>query len=255
MKIGPKEARLREARNANWITKRPTKPARAAPANPKETTMNANETDNAPAPAGLADDLSVPSFLVRPKLTPEERKALKAKDAKAAKIKNPKSKASAAAKMLGANPSQLRSSGAKPKAAKAPKPAKARKAKTLGEAAADDVMTLMTAPAGTDAVAALEKGAKQRKAPRAPKVAAPAEGQPAAASSRPDGLRAGSKQALLLDAAVAAGSIGATEAELCKKLGGWKKCAVTLRRVCEKVGAKVERVEGRFVVTQKGVAA
>jgi hypothetical protein len=73
-------------------------------------------------------------------------------------------------------------------------------------------------------------------------------------TGRPDGLRTDSKQAKLLDAAVAAGAKGSTEAELCKKLGGWKKCAVTLRRVCEKVGAKVERADGRFVVTLKKTA-
>lgn len=58
-----------------------------------------------------------------------------------------------------------------------------------------------------------------------------------ATTSRPDGLREGSKQAVMLDMALR--DEGATEAAICKKLG-WKKCRVTLRRVADKVGAKLE---------------
>lgn len=93
-------------------------------------------------------------------------------------------------------------------------------------------------PAGKEAA---KKPAKAAKGAKAPTVAADFR-------NRPDGLRRGSKLALLLDAAAAAGKAGATEAELCKKLG-WKACAVTLRRVCDRVGAKCERKDGKFVVT------
>lgn len=71
---------------------------------------------------------------------------------------------------------------------------------------------------------------------------------------RPDGLKAGTKLAKLLDAAVAAGPKGSTEDDLCKKLGGWKKCRVTLRRVVERVGGKLTTVDGRLVVTLKKAA-
>lgn len=56
-------------------------------------------------------------------------------------------------------------------------------------------------------------------------------------AARPDGLRPGSKQAIMLDLALR--DEGATETAICKKLG-WKKCRVTLKRVAEKVGAKLE---------------
>lgn len=60
--------------------------------------------------------------------------------------------------------------------------------------------------------------------------------KPAVESGRPDGLRTGSKQAVMLDLALAEG--GATEKAICTQLG-WKKCRVTLKRVCDKVGAKL----------------
>lgn len=53
-------------------------------------------------------------------------------------------------------------------------------------------------------------------------------------AARPNGLRIGSKQAIMFDMAAAPG--GATEEAICAKLG-WKKCRVTLKRVCDKVGA------------------
>lgn len=53
---------------------------------------------------------------------------------------------------------------------------------------------------------------------------------------RVDGLRENTKQAVMLDMALR--DEGASEAAICKKLG-WKKCRVTLKRVCEKVGAKL----------------
>lgn len=56
-------------------------------------------------------------------------------------------------------------------------------------------------------------------------------------ADRPDGLRDGSKQAVMLDLALH--EDGATEQAICHKLG-WKKCRVTLKRVCDKVGAKLE---------------
>ena len=59
----------------------------------------------------------------------------------------------------------------------------------------------------------------------------------ATTAARPDGLRPGSKQAIMLDMVLR--EEGATELAICKKLG-WKKCRVTLKRVAEKVGAKLE---------------
>jgi hypothetical protein len=50
---------------------------------------------------------------------------------------------------------------------------------------------------------------------------------------RKDGLRSGSKMAMMIDMVLAPG--GATEAEVCKKLG-WKACLVTLKRTAEKGG-------------------
>lgn len=92
------------------------------------------------------------------------------------------------------------------------------------------------------------------KAPAAP-AAKPAAKAPAKAPAkakkssgvevRPDGLRVGSKSALMLDLALAAGKGGITEEAICKKLG-WKHCAVTLRRVCERVGVKLSRKDGTF---------
>lgn len=73
------------------------------------------------------------------------------------------------------------------------------------------------------------------------------------ASTRPDGLRQGSKQAVMLDMALAPG--GATEEAICKKLG-WKRCRVTLKRVCDKVGAKLSRDDktGKFQATLRKAA-
>lgn len=58
------------------------------------------------------------------------------------------------------------------------------------------------------------------------------------AAARTDGLRPGSKQAIMLDLALR--DEGATELAICQKLG-WKKCRVTLKRVAEKVGARLEQ--------------
>ena len=103
---------------------------------------------------------------------------------------------------------------------------------------------------GDAAIAAAAPKAAAAKTAKATKTAKPAQ----ASGTRPDGLKAGTKLAKLLDAAVAAGTMGATEAELCKKLGGWKKCRVTLRRVVERVGGKLTTVDGRLVVTLKKAA-
>lgn len=79
-----------------------------------------------------------------------------------------------------------------------------------------------------------EKAKDAKKAAPVKKVAAKVA---KAAGGRPDGLREGSKQAIMLDLALR--GEGATEAAMCKKLG-WKKCRVTLKRVAEKVGAKLD---------------
>lgn len=94
-----------------------------------------------------------------------------------------------------------------------------------------------------------KKAARARSAPRqrvgarpqAPKPA-PAKPSPAPSASpaiRADGLKPGSKQAMLLDLVLQPGP-GKTEEELCKALD-WKKCRVTLTRVCERVGAKLDK--------------
>ncbi len=65
--------------------------------------------------------------------------------------------------------------------------------------------------------------------------------------ARLDGLRPDSKQSIMLDLALR--DEGATEQAICQKLG-WKKCRVTLKRVCDKVGAKLrseKNVKGETV--------
>lgn len=57
-----------------------------------------------------------------------------------------------------------------------------------------------------------------------------------AAKARPDGLRAGSKMATMLDMALR--PVGATEAEICTAIG-WKKCRVTLGRAAKKAGCEL----------------
>ena len=74
-----------------------------------------------------------------------------------------------------------------------------------------------------------------------------AGGDATGGAARPDGLRTGSKQAIMLDLALASG--GATEEAICKELG-WKKCRVTLKRVADKVGAvltQTKNAEGKTV--------
>lgn len=80
-----------------------------------------------------------------------------------------------------------------------------------------------------------------------------ASGKPAkvarkGAALRPDGLTEGSKNAVMLDLAMKAGKAGITEKAICAKLG-WKACAVTLKRVCERVGVTLTRKDGLFHVT------
>ncbi len=81
---------------------------------------------------------------------------------------------------------------------------------------------------------AATKTAKKAAGKKAPKTPAAPKAAPAASAGRLDGLRTGSKQAQMLDMVL--DPTGATEAEICRALG-WKKCRVTLKRVCEKVGA------------------
>lgn len=100
---------------------------------------------------------------------------------------------------------------------------------------------------GKEEVRKLTANKKELTMPK-PKIADPKAKAKAkqAAQARADGLRAGTKQAIMLDALIAAGDKGITEDALCKKLGGWKACAVTLRRVCDRTGTKLENREGRF---------
>jgi hypothetical protein len=51
-----------------------------------------------------------------------------------------------------------------------------------------------------------------------------------AAHARPDGLRAGSKMATMIDMVLR--PVGATEAEICAVIG-WKQCRVTLTRAAK----------------------
>ncbi len=108
---------------------------------------------------------------------------------------------------------------------KAPKPAKAPKKPAAKK----------TAKKAAKKTAKLAGKAKTK-----PAAAKAAKSEPSTAGKRPDGLREGSKQAVMIDMALDAK--GATEAEMCAKLG-WKKCRVTLGRVAEKIGAKLERRE------------
>lgn len=79
-----------------------------------------------------------------------------------------------------------------------------------------------------------------------------------AAGARTDGLRAGSKQAILFDLVAAPG--GVTEAAACKKLG-WQKCRVTIKRVVERAGRVLstsKNAKGETVYAlapEKGAAA
>lgn len=130
-------------------------------------------------------------------------------------------------------------------------------------------MQTQTTTAAKKAPPVQAKKAAKKAAPRKPAKKAvgakkaPAGKKPPAkaakrVSARPDGLREGSKQAIMLDMALR--DSGATEADICKKLG-WKKCRVTLRRVAEKVGAKIEakkNVKGEtvyFATLPKGKAS
>lgn len=121
---------------------------------------------------------------------------------------------------------------------KTSKPPTAKKPPTIADGEA----------AEAHAAAAEKRSAKKLRAPAAAKPpaapkaekatkAAAAKAAPATVSGRPDGLREGSKQALMLDMALA--PEGATEKAICAKLG-WKKCRVTLKRTADKVGAKIE---------------
>ena len=118
-----------------------------------------------------------------------------------------------------------------------------------------DMQTSKPAPEGATQESTLKKTApkKTAKTPKkasarkpAPKAARKAVKRPAPkkakksapAGTRPDGLREGSKQAVMLDMALR--PEGATEAAICKKLG-WKKCRVTLKRTADRVGATLTK--------------
>lgn len=96
-----------------------------------------------------------------------------------------------------------------------------------------DMATKKT-PAKKAAPKAAKKPAGKPAAKKAPKAPAAPKATPAASPGRPDGLRPGSKQAMMLDMALRPN--GASEAEICQALD-WKKCRVTLKRTAEKVGA------------------
>lgn len=113
-------------------------------------------------------------------------------------------------------------------AAAQPKETTTMKTKTTTKAAAKK----------TTRKAAATKKPASAKSPAAANARTPVKAKSTAATGdRPDGLRAGSKQAMMLDLVLR--DQGATEKALCAELG-WKKCRVTLKRVCEKVGAKLK---------------
>ncbi len=68
--------------------------------------------------------------------------------------------------------------------------------------------------------------------------------------TRPDGLRTGTKNAILLDAAIAAGEKGSTWEALAKKVG-WTRCTWALKNVCKITHAKLTEKDGRVFVTPK----
>lgn len=115
-----------------------------------------------------------------------------------------------------------------------PKPPKNHPAAEAAQQQETAMKTAKKAPAKTTAAKAPKATARKPAPKKAGKTPAAVENARTPAGARPDGLRAGSKQAVMLDMVLAPN--GATEAEICKKLG-WKKCRVTLKRVCEKVGA------------------
>lgn len=107
----------------------------------------------------------------------------------------------------------------------------------------ETTMKKTTKKASSKKTSSKAKAAPKAKAPAkkatAKKPAAKVDPKPEttktpAPGARPDGLRPDSKQAVMLDLALAEG--GATEKAICEKLG-WKKCRVTLKRVADKVGA------------------
>lgn len=108
--------------------------------------------------------------------------------------------------------------------------------------------TAKKAPAKKPAAKAPKTTARKPAAKKAGKTPAAVDNARTPAGARPDGLREGSKQAVMLDMVLAPN--GATEAEICKKLG-WKKCRVTLKRVCEKVGVTLltSKVDDKTVFT------
>lgn len=131
---------------------------------------------------------------------------------------------------------------------KAERFARLRQLKTEQETKAMTTKTAKKAPVKTTAAKAPKTTARKPAAKRAGKPPAAVDNARTPAGARPDGLRAGSKQAVMLDMVLAPN--GATEAEICKKLG-WKKCRVTLKRVCEKVGVTLltSKVDDKTVFT------
>ena len=85
----------------------------------------------------------------------------------------------------------------------------------------------------TELAAEIERQHATKKAKKPAKKAAAKTAAPV--TTRPDGLRAGSKMAVMFDLALNTPG-GITEKAICKELG-WKRCRVTLTRTCAKVGA------------------
>jgi len=95
----------------------------------------------------------------------------------------------------------------------------------------------------TAAAAAAPRQKRAAKAAKAPRKSR-AKAHVPTALERPDGLRPGTKMATMLDMVLT--PRGATEAEICNKIG-WKKCRVTLQRTAKKAGAELT-----YEVNEKG---
>jgi hypothetical protein len=126
-------------------------------------------------------------------------------------------------------------------------------AETSAAAGDDGIPAFLARPAPTPedmrALAAKSQRARERVPSNPPPVAKTT--RQALAVLNQHGLKAGTKPAVLVDMVLRPG--GATEAEMCKKIG-WKKCLVTLRRACAAANVELrgERKDGERKSTWVG---
>lgn len=180
---------------------------------PQSTIMRAVAKNGVSIAATSAngDDLTIPDFLKRERTPESDKRTAKITardkamrgDNRGKYIKTPTGKKTTG---LGANPFDL-----KPKAGA---PAKAAKQETT---------TMATK--------------KTTKSKARTSVKAPTTKTKTTVDLRPDGLKPGTKKALIADTIVR--KQGATEAEM-NKILGWQGCMVTVRRVCAEAGITLE---------------